>query len=297
MLFSQPWFFLGTGLVLVALGARRLGGVGPPERAWARCLLVLPIVYLAAVAWDAPRDPTIYGVMEVRAEALLAWLDLKRRETGQHLTITHAVVRALAMSLARYPDCNATVRLGRPVLRRDVDIFAQVAIPREGQIGASDLSGTCIRRADTKRVLDIAAELQAGARAIRSGQDKALQSTKRQLDLIPGLRSYFASQTLSDANEDMLAARVNGKVWRELKLGLLGRLDRGYNFGSLAVAEATGPQTLRTVSGTFQQMWYAYGGEARYSFPFLLPCSSFVIHPFLSNLFSEVQLYLQFCFQ
>lgn len=89
-------------------------------------------------------------------------------------------------------------------------------------------------------------------------------------DLIPGLRSYFASQTLSDANEDMLAARVNGKVWRELKLGLLGRLDRGYNFGSLAVAEATGPQTLRTVSGTFQQMWYAYGGEARYSFPFRL---------------------------
>ncbi|MCB9797002.1 MAG: 2-oxo acid dehydrogenase subunit E2 [Alphaproteobacteria bacterium] len=142
---------------------------------------------MAAVAWDAPRDPTIYGVLEIRAESLLSWIDLKRRERGHRVTLTHAVVRALALTLQRFPDCNAVVRWGRPVLRQDVDIFAQVAIPSEDKVGSADLSGVCIRDADQKDISGICEALRGGAKAIRSGTDKELQRTKRQFDLIPGL--------------------------------------------------------------------------------------------------------------
>ena len=62
---------------------------------------------VAAVAWDKPRDPTIYGSLEIKSEKLLAWIDLKRRETGQKITVTHAVARAVAIAIDKHRDVNA----------------------------------------------------------------------------------------------------------------------------------------------------------------------------------------------
>ncbi|MCB9763559.1 MAG: 2-oxo acid dehydrogenase subunit E2 [Alphaproteobacteria bacterium] len=140
---------------------------------------------IAAVAWDEPRDPTIYGTVDVRAEALLEWIDLKRRETGVRITVTHAVVRAVALTLAAHPDCNAVVRWGAPHLRHDVDVFAQVAIPREGG-GSADLSGVCVRKADTKDIIAICDELRAGSTRIRNDEDKDFERTKGQAMILPG---------------------------------------------------------------------------------------------------------------
>jgi len=38
---------------------------------------------LAALTWDPPRDPTIYGVTDIDVTALSAWLDRKRAERAQ----------------------------------------------------------------------------------------------------------------------------------------------------------------------------------------------------------------------
>lgn len=141
---------------------------------------------IAAVAWDPPRDPTIYGSGEIRAERLLEWVDLKRRESGQHITITHAVVRALALVLARHPEMNALVRLYRLEQRQDVDIFAQVLVESPDGAGRADLSGVCVRQADRKGVAQICAELREGAAAIRKDQDPAFRRTRGQAEQIPG---------------------------------------------------------------------------------------------------------------
>lgn len=141
---------------------------------------------IAAVAWDPPRDPTIYGTLEVRAERLLSWIDLKRHETGERVTVTHAVVRALALSLARHPEMNALVRLWRLELRRDVDIFAQVLVESADGARKADLSGVCIRQADQKGVARICQELRAGASAIRKDEDAAFRHTKSQATAVPG---------------------------------------------------------------------------------------------------------------
>ncbi len=141
---------------------------------------------IAAVAWDNPRDPTIYGMLEVRAEKLLAWIDLKRRETGQKITITHCVARAVAIAIAKHPDVNALVRWGKLQRRRDVDVFLQVAIQDEENVGKTDLSGFCVRNADKKDVGEIAAELRGAAKKIRKGDDADFERTKGQAELIPG---------------------------------------------------------------------------------------------------------------
>ena len=141
---------------------------------------------LAAVAWAAPRDPSIYGTIQVRAERLQAWLEAERARAGEHLTITHAVARAVAILLRRHPDLNAFVLGSRPVLRRDVDVFVQVAIPSAERVGETDLSGVVVRQADTKDIAAIAGEVRSGAARIRKGEDAAFKATKDQARILPG---------------------------------------------------------------------------------------------------------------
>lgn len=142
---------------------------------------------VAAVAWDAPRDPTIYGALEIRAERLLEWIDLRRRETGQKITVTHAVARAVAICLKKHPDVNAFVRWGQLYQRKNVDVFLQVAVQDEDNVGKADLSGHCIRNADQKDIGQIAEELRGAAKKIRKGQDKDFERTKGQAQMLPGV--------------------------------------------------------------------------------------------------------------
>lgn len=147
---------------------------------------------IAAVAWDAPRDPTILGSIQVRAEALMDWIEAERAKTGEHLTITHAVARAVAIVFDRNRDVNCMVRLGRLYLRKDVDVFVQVAVPSAERLGATDLSGVVVRQADTKDVRTIAAEVRQGAARIRGGQDKDFQTTKGQAQHLPAWLLRFS---------------------------------------------------------------------------------------------------------
>ncbi len=146
---------------------------------------------IAAIAWNPPRDPTILGTMQFPAEALEAWIAKKREETGEKITVTHAVARAAAVVLHRHPDLNSMIRLGRLYHRQDVDVFVQVAIEhpaKDGEgVGKTDLSGVVIRKADTKLVGTIAEEIRSGASKIRKGQDKDFKKVKRQGELIPPL--------------------------------------------------------------------------------------------------------------
>ncbi len=142
---------------------------------------------MAAVSWDPPRDPTIYGNAEVRVDKLLAYLQRIRQETGEHVTVTHAIARAFAVLLRRHPGLNACIRRGRIWQRRQVDVFLQVAVPPEGSSGlqGADLSGAVIRNADSKTTAQISADLRAKAERIRKRDDPMLAATKRNLSWMP----------------------------------------------------------------------------------------------------------------
>ena len=141
---------------------------------------------LSLNTWSTPDNATIYGLLDVDVGALQDYLQRRSQESGVKCTVTHAVTRGLALCLRKYPDCNVLVRRRRIWVREDVDIFHQVAMPVEGEPTRADLSGATIRKADTKRVEQIARELKQGAEAVRQKRDGEMARTRGLMGRLPG---------------------------------------------------------------------------------------------------------------
>jgi len=135
---------------------------------------------VAIHAWDPPADPSIYAILEIPITPALDYMARLRARTGVHVTVTHIATRALALSVARYPDTNGFVARNHVFVRDDVDIFMQVATE-----GGTDLSGIKIGRADRKTVLDIAREAADRIAVLRARKDKRVEQTKSLLGQIP----------------------------------------------------------------------------------------------------------------
>ena len=135
--------------------------------------------------WKTPDNATIYGLLDVDIGDLQVYLKEKSEKTGVKCTITHAVTRSLAILLRRYPDCNVLVRRRKIWLRRDVDIFHQVAIPVKGEKAKADLGGATIRKADTKQIDEIAGELRERAEKVRAKKDGQMAKTRKTMLSLP----------------------------------------------------------------------------------------------------------------
>lgn len=134
---------------------------------------------MAAAMWGRPRDPSIYGSLDVDATAALAFLAEHARATGTKLTVTHLVARAVALALRDQPELNGKVRFwGRLEQRASVDVFVTVATGR-------DLSGARIERADEKPLATLARELADHAGKIRRGADARYQHSRARLRALP----------------------------------------------------------------------------------------------------------------
>lgn len=78
--------------------------------------------------------------------------------------------KAAALAIAAVPEVNGYASFGRLMLRETVEIFFQVAFfdgsrstNERSPRAAANLSGTKVRNADNKSVVDIARELREGA--------------------------------------------------------------------------------------------------------------------------------------
>jgi pyruvate/2-oxoglutarate dehydrogenase complex dihydrolipoamide acyltransferase (E2) component len=131
--------------------------------------------------WRAPTDPSVYGRVEVDMGAAMAFAGMETERTGEKVTPTHLIVRAMALGLRDVPAANVCLRMNRAYQRQTVDIFCQVAIPGDDP----DLSGATIRQADTKSPAEIARELREQAAKVRAGTDKDFADTRRLLNLFP----------------------------------------------------------------------------------------------------------------
>ena len=135
---------------------------------------------MAAAMWQRPRDPSIYGSMDLDATAALAFLAAQRDQPVK-ITITHLVARAVALALRAQPELNGKVRFwGRLEQRATVDVFVTVATE-----GARDLSGARIERADEKSLVELAREIAARAGQIRRGADPSYRKSKALLARTP----------------------------------------------------------------------------------------------------------------
>lgn len=138
---------------------------------------------MSIATWQAPDDPTIYGRMEVDVTNLLKFIKEESEKHGVKITVTHCIAKGVALALKKYPQTNAIIRFGRLYLRKDINIFLQVAITSSKE--NPDLSGVCIKNADQKKVYEIAKELNERAKKVRDGTDSELAKTKKSLNMIP----------------------------------------------------------------------------------------------------------------
>lgn len=135
---------------------------------------------VAPAIWSHPRDPQIYGELDVDATPILRFIEEARAADGAHVTVTHVVGRAIAFTLARHPDLNCSLARRRFVQRETVDISFVVAVD-----GGRDLSSVKVRNADRKSAVEIARELAERASRVRSGDDAEFGGAKRLIDRTP----------------------------------------------------------------------------------------------------------------
>ena len=129
---------------------------------------------LALHAWGAPKDPTVYGILEIDATEALAFIEDLRAKSGTKITITHLVGHAIARAIKTRPEVNAIVRFGSLYQRETVDVFFQVAFE-----GGENLAGHKVERADEKSVVEIARELGQGAGKVRGGEAENVKASKK----------------------------------------------------------------------------------------------------------------------
>ena len=142
---------------------------------------------IAIGTWRSCGDPSVYGILDVDIEPGLAYIE-KARASGQHVTLTHFIGRAMAEVLKRHPEINCLLRFGRLYPRKNVDVFFQVASDMEGK----DLSGAVIRQANTKTMGQIGAELQGQVDTIRKKGDPAFKKMKGTMGMLPGWAVRYA---------------------------------------------------------------------------------------------------------
>ena len=134
---------------------------------------------IANAMWGEPKDPQIYGAIEIDATALLRFID-GCRSLGHKVTPTHLVGRAVALMLRDVPELNARIVGGHTIPRKSADVFFIAAVE-----GGRELSGVKVERLEHKDVVDLAVELAERAARMRSGDDPELGKSKGALDALP----------------------------------------------------------------------------------------------------------------
>jgi pyruvate/2-oxoglutarate dehydrogenase complex dihydrolipoamide acyltransferase (E2) component len=134
----------------------------------------------AMATWRAPNDPTVYGTAQFDVTRALARIRSIREKTGVKVTLATVIGQGLAKGLAAVPECNCKIIWGRPYQMDHVEIFYQVAIE-----GGRDLAGTTVSEPEKKSLVQVALDLSAGARKVRSGEDPQYRKTQTGLARLP----------------------------------------------------------------------------------------------------------------
>jgi pyruvate dehydrogenase E2 component (dihydrolipoamide acetyltransferase) len=134
---------------------------------------------IATATWGWPKDPQVYGRLEVDAVPILDAVESLRERTGARVTPTHLIARAIARGLADNPSINTRLAFGRFIPRESVDVFVIVSAG-----GGGDLSGIKVRGADEKGAAEIAQDMDSRLEAARSGKGE-LDKAKRMMAILP----------------------------------------------------------------------------------------------------------------
>ena len=155
------WILLAVGALIV------LGWAIPRVVLAVRGQKPGPRRKVAMALWRGPREGYIHAKLEVDVEEALAYIDWLRDETGQRVTITHLVGKAVGEVLATVPEFNRALVWDTLQPHDSVDLSILVALD-DGE----DVDWVKIEGVDDKSVGDIAAEVERRATELRARGEK-----------------------------------------------------------------------------------------------------------------------------
>lgn len=135
---------------------------------------------LAIATWAPPNEGNIFGKLVIDASRIEPTLARLRETSGEKITVTHLVGKAVAMGLAACPGLNGRIRLGRFIPHDTVDVTFLVSLE-----GGQDLAKAKVPQTDRKSLPELARALTQKALALRGGKDPDFEKTKGVLKLLP----------------------------------------------------------------------------------------------------------------
>lgn len=205
---------------------------------------------VATGMWGPQSDPTIYGMMDVDARALITHL-AALEAAGNHVTVTHVVAKAAAEVLHRLPDLNVVLRRHRTWQRAGVDVFLQVLVrdASEAGLAGAELSGVKIEDADRYDLVAFARRVDAEVARTREAKDQALDLTRKRLAGVPGfaLRPIMklARYLTTELNLDLSRVGVSRDPFGSIAITSVGMLGIETAFAPLL--PMGGPPMMITV--------------------------------------------------
>lgn len=151
---------------------------------------------IALGTWSPPDDPTVHGTLKLPVGPMQAYLKAVREATGQRVTLTVALAKAMGIVLREVPDSNVIIRWGKLYLRDDVDIFVHVALI-DPKTGKHDLSGIKLHHVDQRSITDLARQLETSAAVVRQDKDPAMAASRRMMRATPQWLVRFALSFLA----------------------------------------------------------------------------------------------------
>ena len=141
---------------------------------------------IAIGTWATAYDPSVYGTMEIQMDQTMDYIQRFREKSGQRLTVTHMVARAIAAALRKVPDANAVLRFNRIYVRKRIGVFMQVVMTDEGE-DKIDLSGATIYDVDEKNLSQIVSEVEEKVDIVRQRKDPNLEKSRGLFHKIPSI--------------------------------------------------------------------------------------------------------------
>lgn len=135
---------------------------------------------IAIASWASPREGNIYGKLILDVDPAIAYIEKLRQSTGEKITITHLVGKAVGIALAQLPDLNGQIILGKYQPHKTVDVSFLVQMD-EGK----DLAKVKVAQIHQKSLSEIAAELRTGAQRLRNGTDEDFNKSMNLIRILP----------------------------------------------------------------------------------------------------------------
>ncbi|KAF0978497.1 hypothetical protein FDP41_002317 [Naegleria fowleri] len=136
--------------------------------------------------WGAPSEPATYGAVTINVDHIEEVLDKISKKTGQKLTLTHFVARALGLAIEACPEINHRMVLGKLLPNKTIDVSLLVAC-EDPITKKNDLANVTIRSINKKTLKGISDEIIKGAEKLRAGKNEHHKKTNQPMRFIPSV--------------------------------------------------------------------------------------------------------------